>query len=203
MGDDGAHLVLTVEPARRFRPVAKLGRHAGQVMAARGTGGGQFGIGADLGPPALVIGQMPVEQVHPVPGEDVDDARDLLKAPEMARDIEVTAAPAVTRRVLDRARGREAEIRVGEGAVQHLRQRDQPVTAPGLGAGAERDVSAEIQPIAFGWKGRIPGKGKRAAARRGRAGTACAPPGTAAHAAHRPKASAAGRPARFPRLHGA
>ena len=73
MGDHGAHLVLGIEAAARFRRVAQLGQHAGAVIAARGANRGQFGIGKDLGPPAFVIGQVPMKNVHLVPGEDVDD----------------------------------------------------------------------------------------------------------------------------------
>ena len=87
---------------------------------------GQLRILLDLHPPALVVGQVPVQGVELVQGHLVDDLLDLVHAPEMARRVEHEATPAEARCVLD-AHGRQrdrlgvveaGQLQQGHGAVE-------------------------------------------------------------------------------------
>lgn len=105
--DHIADLVLRVEPSvRRLVIAAGLVVLAARVLAdqragAHRTDARKFGIFHDLDPPALVIGQMPVENIHLVQGEQVQHTLHLLHRKEMPRDIEHHPAVAHPRTVLD------------------------------------------------------------------------------------------------------
>ena len=100
MGDDPRVVGVRVEAALA---AADLGR---------GAGDGQLRPLGDRDPPALVVGQVQVQDVELVERGEVDQAQDVVDAEEVARDVEHEAAPAVARRVLDHAR-RDRRRRAG------------------------------------------------------------------------------------------
>ena len=75
----------------------------GSVIAALalGTDGGELRILLDFGTPALVVGQVPVEDVHLVDGHQVDHLLYLLDGEEMAAHVEHKAAVCKAWLVLD------------------------------------------------------------------------------------------------------
>ncbi len=108
-------------------------------MAAPGADRRQLGIGVDLDTPGLVVGQMPVEPVELVPGEDLQEPLDLGGPVELPGDIEMDAAPAERRLVADLAPGRKQErLGVLARAAQDLAERDQSVEQAGASAAGDR-----------------------------------------------------------------
>src|SRR5690606_19392952 len=93
-----------VKPAAAFGPRTeqRRDRHA---VATPGGVPRQFGIGVDLDPPRLVVAEVPVQDIELVPGEDGEELLDLLARIKAPRHVEMTAAPAHFRRVLDAAGG--------------------------------------------------------------------------------------------------
>ena len=78
IGHDFADLVLRIVAAVRF--VRILGRGpmvADNRPAAYGTGLGQSRVTANLDPPTLIVGQMPMKDIEFVQGKDVDKPLDL------------------------------------------------------------------------------------------------------------------------------
>ena len=132
-----------------FRVVAARGSRAGaeqrrqrHAVAAPRADLRQFRIGIDLDPPALVVRQVPVETVHLVPGQDVEEPADLGRGVELARHVEMRAAPARFGRILDLAAGgKQKRLRVMPGATQDLAQRDQTVEEAGPGRGLDDDLA--------------------------------------------------------------
>ena len=118
---------LAVVAARRPRPRAEQGRNR-QAVAAPGADRRQLGIGVDLDAPGLVVGEMPVEAVELVPGEDFQEPLDLGGRVELPRHVEMDAAPAERRLVADLAGGRKQEgLGMTARAAQDLAERDQAV----------------------------------------------------------------------------
>ena len=106
-------------------------------------------IGVDLDAPGFVVGQVPVEAVQLVPGEDAQELRDLGRAVELPGDVEMRAAPAERRLVADLALGREQEcLGVLPGAAQDLAERDQAVEQPGARAGTQAGAPSCAKRIA-------------------------------------------------------
>ena len=62
---------------------------------------GELRVPRDLDAPPLVVGEMPVEAIQLMQREKVDVLLHELLGHEMARDIEVGAAPGKPRRILD------------------------------------------------------------------------------------------------------
>ena len=86
---------------------------------------------------------MPVEAVELVPGEDLQEALDLGRRVELPRHVEMDAAPAERRLVVDFAGGRKQEgFGVMARAAQDLAERDQAVEQAIARAGRNRDAVA-------------------------------------------------------------
>ncbi len=58
-----------------------------------GTNTGKFGVFFDFNPPAVIICQMPVKDIHFMHGDQVDVCFNEFFRKEMARDIEMHAPP--------------------------------------------------------------------------------------------------------------
>ena len=63
----------------------------------RGAGHRQLRPGVDLQPPALIVGQVQVQDVELVERGEVDEAQDVVDAEEVPGDVEHDAAPGVPR----------------------------------------------------------------------------------------------------------
>ena len=151
IGDDLADRRLGVVAAHRLGARAEQRGHR-EAMAAPGADLGERRIGLDLDPPGLVIGEMPVEAVQLVPGEDAQEGLDLAGRIELARHVEMRPAPGERRRIADRARGREEKgRRMAEGTAEDLTERDQPIEEAGMAAAGDDDPGrGEIEPVGFG-----------------------------------------------------
>ncbi len=123
---DVADFVLSVEAA-----VARAAR-----FDPPGTDGGQARILANLDPPTLIVGQMPVQYIELVPGHPVDHGANEGGRLKMPRGVEHQAAPSVLRRIAN-ALHRDA---AGIGARrQQLPESDGAVEQTRRGAGGDRD----------------------------------------------------------------
>jgi hypothetical protein len=102
---DLSHVVLGVEARMRDAGESALlwiGRARREhAVPARRADPGELRVPPDLDPPALVIGEMPVEDVQLVQSEEVDVLEHGLPRHEVPADVQVAAAPIKTRRVLD------------------------------------------------------------------------------------------------------
>ena len=121
VGDDPRVVGVRVEAALA---AADLGRGAGHR---------QLRPGVDLQPPALVVGQVQVQDVELVERGEVDEAQDVVDAEEVARDVEHDAAPGVAR-----ARPRS---RSGTDVAPELAQRRARPRTAGLVGGGDEDVT--------------------------------------------------------------
>ena len=65
----------------------------------------EFGVAFDLDAPTLIVREMPMKSVELVGGQDIDIAFDLLDRKEVAHHVEVCAAIAEIRGILNRAAG--------------------------------------------------------------------------------------------------
>jgi hypothetical protein len=88
--DDLANVVLRIKPAVSlavilFRLLARM-THEGLLSPAADLR--QLGIFLDLDPPSLIIGQVPMEDVHFVQGHQVQKPLDELLRLEMSRAVE-------------------------------------------------------------------------------------------------------------------
>lgn len=91
VADDLADLLLRVEPAVGFAVVNALFVlvvASDERFRTPGPDLGEQRIFFDLDPPALIVGQMPVEFVDLVQREDVDVGLHVLDREEMAADVE-------------------------------------------------------------------------------------------------------------------
>src|SRR5690606_31629651 len=79
---------------------------------------GELRVLPDLHAPALVVGQVPVQDVELVQGHRVDDLLDLVHAPEVARGVHHEAAPGKARRILDAHRRKPGAGRIDGGQLQ-------------------------------------------------------------------------------------
>ena len=170
VGNDVGDLFLGVVAAVRARLSAgriDAGIAAGDAAAADL---GQARVFPDLDAPALVVGQVPVEDVELVQGHRVEHALDLVHAVEVPGRIEHVAAPAKARRVLDPQRGhRGVAAGLAGGGLDQLPQRDRTVVQAGRVAGDQVDVLfVDGQAVAFG--GDVQGRIKREPDARGRVG---------------------------------
>ena len=152
IGDDVGDLLLAVVAAVGTRQSAgriEAGIAAGDAAAAHF---GQARVLLDFDAPALVVGQVPVEEVELVQRHRVEHALDLVHAVEVPGRIEHVAAPAKARRVLDPQRG-QVEIAAGSagGGLDQLPQRERTVIQAGRVAGDHRDaLGIDGQAIALG-----------------------------------------------------
>ena len=88
----------------------------------------QLGVFFDLDAPALILGEVPVEAVHLVQGEDVDEFFDLVRGPEIAAGVEHASAVFEERTVFHRHDGQDAvavhdELAQALQAVEHALRR--------------------------------------------------------------------------------
>ena len=109
---------------------------------ATATHRSEFGIFGDLDAPALVVRQVPVQAVHLVEGEHVDDALHLCLVEEVARHVEHVAAVAEQGLVVDVKSGHTPIGRGGgsagkEGGGQQLAERLQTVEETGARRSAD------------------------------------------------------------------
>jgi hypothetical protein len=97
------------------------------VPLRHGADFGQQGIFFDLDPPALVFRQVPVEIVHFMQGDIVDESFDEFDGKEMPADVEVQAAPGKAGIVVD-----------GDGGDEKCRSPTSLWLTPGLWPGRDR-----------------------------------------------------------------
>src|SRR5260370_16904476 len=99
-------ILLRVEAAVRLAIEAPLGRGAvgrsDERLAAPGAPFREAWVLPDGDPPALVVGQVPLQPVELMEREEVDELLHELLRHEVTRDVQVHAAPAEARVVLDR-----------------------------------------------------------------------------------------------------
>ncbi|CAM3661088.1 hypothetical protein STAL104432_27240 [Streptomyces albus] len=105
VGDDLAQVVLGVVAAVRAFVPQRRGTVPDAGAGPPGAGPGEARIAVDLDAPALVVGQVEVEDVELVGGEQVEDAQDTVLGQEVPGDVQHQAAPGVAGRVLDAAGG--------------------------------------------------------------------------------------------------
>lgn len=120
VGDDFADVVLRVETAVRGL-VPQFGG-AVAVFGARAPGAhfGEPGVALDLDAPALVVGEVEVEDVQFVGGQQIEHAQHAVLGHEMPRHVEHQTTPAEARAVLDLG---EPDLR-GGGAFPRARRAD-------------------------------------------------------------------------------
>ena len=105
---DLADLFLGVEsPVGRSVVFGRIGVVAHDRLPAHRPDAGQFGVFLDFDAPALIFGQVPVETVHLVQGEDVDEFFDLVRGPEVAAGVEHASAVPEERTVFHRHGGQD------------------------------------------------------------------------------------------------
>ena len=114
LGHDGDEAIL--------RERDHLARGGLRVRAAGGARG-QLGMRADREAEALVVGQVPVEDVEPVEREEVDVALDEILVEEMPGDVEVHRAVAIRGSVLDVEARERGNADVGRGRRERDRSR--------------------------------------------------------------------------------
>ncbi|MND88729.1 hypothetical protein D3C80_807610 [compost metagenome] len=152
VGNDPAHVVLGVIARNRFGPVAKL-RQKWCIRTTGRTHGGQQRIGLDFKTPCLVIRQVPMEPVHAQPCENIDEPHHIAGRIKLPRDIQMAAAPAVTRRIADAAGRREPEFGIDTRAMQQLRQNRQAILQTGSGRIFHNNrFSGKGETITFGFQ---------------------------------------------------
>ena len=100
VADDVADLVLGVEEGAVFAACAvePHRRPAVRVRLARGAGLGQLRIAVDLEPPAVAVGEVPVEDVELVLVHEVERLLDVVDVEEVAAYVQHVAAPGEARR---------------------------------------------------------------------------------------------------------
>ena len=130
MPDQPVDIGPAVEPAISLcrEPVLRQQRLVGP---APGGNIGQFRIGGDFQPPALVIAQMQMQHVQLQPGHNIGKAHQFVQSSEMPDNIHMRAAPVESRRIIDPPlRGDPVQFRVRPCAMNDLCQRDKSVKSP-------------------------------------------------------------------------
>ena len=107
-GDEGPHVPGRIDPAVAGEAAAEE-RRDGEAVAAPRRDRRELGIAGDVEPPALVVAEVEVEHVQLVPGEAVDEPRDLVRRIELPGDVEMRATEGEARRIVDEAELREDE----------------------------------------------------------------------------------------------
>ena len=111
-----------------------------------GPHGGKFGVLLDFGTPSLVVGQVPVEDVHLVDGHDVEHLLDFLHAEEVPADVEHKAAVCKAgvvgygghgKEILRPFGSRDAQGHIGG---EHLADAEQTIIETLAGEGCERNA---------------------------------------------------------------
>ena len=105
-------------------------RHVGMIHAP-GTRAGEFRILPDLDAPTLIIGEVPMETIHLIPGHQVDVLTDDLGPEEMTAHIEMKPAPSEPGPVLHR-HADHLQGCIGADGWKRLQQRLHPVKDTGL-----------------------------------------------------------------------
>ena len=95
-----------------------LGDRGIVTATALGTDGGEERILLNLGTPALVVGQVPVEDVHLVDGHQVYHLLDFVYGKEVAADVQHKATVGKTGLVIDSCHGK----RIGDASLAGLAQ---------------------------------------------------------------------------------
>src|SRR5207237_5814029 len=146
---DLADIVLRVETAVWFAGELAEGRilrsRSGHRVLAECADGGQLRVLLDLDAPALVLGQMPVEDVELVQREEIDVLEDEFLRHEVAAHVEMAPAPGEARPILDlerrnrpgRSGDRGAPVNVGR---EELAQCLRAVAYPGRFGSADRPL---------------------------------------------------------------
>src|SRR5438046_1319293 len=156
---DLPHVVLRVETAvrfaRKFASRRVLRSWRGHRILAERADGGELRVLLDLDAPALVLGEMPVEDVELVQREEIDVLEDEFLRHEMAAHVEMAPAPGEARPILDlkrryrpgRSGDRGAPVNVGR---EELAQCLRAVAYPGRFGSADRDlVSGDGEAVAL------------------------------------------------------
>jgi RNA polymerase sigma-32 factor len=115
----------------------------------------QARVALDLDAPAVIVGQVQLQNVELVERHQVEHLEDELLGQEVPRDVDEQAAPGEARRIFD-GDARHAPARVADGGApedlrwHQLEQRLDSVKRPGRGARADRDAAdRDIELIAF------------------------------------------------------
>ncbi len=136
--NDAAHLVLGVVAA-----VARAVR-----IDAPGAHGSQAWMLADFEPPALIVGQMPVQHIELMPGHPVDHGANGGGGLKVPGGVEHQASPGVRRCIADGLRGNLPGIAARR---QQLPESDGAVEQSGRRARRNSDLPRrDLDPIAFG-----------------------------------------------------
>ena len=125
----------------------------------------QLRIFPDFDAPALVVGQVPVEDVHLVERQEIDVFLDELHGEEMPRDVEVHSPPGEPRGVHHRNAGDDPVdllfVLRGAAGAEHLgreqlEERQRAVRQPGGRIGADQDVVlVDHEPVSLGTEFRL------------------------------------------------
>ena len=147
---DIAHLVLRVETTVADR-LSCFRVDAGRTRRnAPSADLGQAWIFPDLQSPALVVGQVPLQDIELVQGHCIDEQLDLVRCLHVPRGIEHQAAPGKSRLVFDVLRpqpGRPAPRRVGRCQLQQTGCAVEQAVR--LAGGNADGVARHIQHVAF------------------------------------------------------
>ncbi len=134
---------------------------------------GEPGPGGDLDAPALVVGQVEVDDVEPVDPGPLDHGEHELLGLEVPGDVDVDASPAQARGVVDRD-ARDHRLGGGGGAEgvggQELAERGDAAGDPGGMGGGEVDAAVvDAEPVGLGLARQVRGPGAFEAQPHGRA----------------------------------
>jgi len=122
IGHDLADLILGIEAPMWLAVILGVpARAADQGLGPPGPHLGELGVLADLDPPALVVGQVPVEPVHLVQGQEVDVLQYEFLGHEVAGHVQVHAPPTEPGLVFDLHAGDPPRDRLGPGPAEDLR----------------------------------------------------------------------------------
>ena len=150
IGDEAAHLVLSIEAAVAGGPAGlgiaarRAGRHA------PGAFRGQLRVLLDLQPPALIVDQVPVQDIELVGGHGVEDRLDRLDALEVAGAVQHEAAPGEAGRVVD-ADGRQQSRALGRVGHGQLPDADRAIEQAGaLGSGDDDAGRVDVEVVGLG-----------------------------------------------------
>ena len=157
VGHDIANLVLRIEirAVLLVGPILAVFQIGIIGIGARSSHGRQFRIFLHFDAPALVVGQVPVEEIHLVISHDAQHLLDFLDREEVAAHVEHETAIGEARRVVDGNAGN----RVGRAGIefldehvarQHFLDTLQTVEKAFHGAGLQRDsVFGDHEDVTF------------------------------------------------------
>ena len=124
-------------------------RHAADAREAR--------VFADLEAPALVVREVPVQDVELVPGHPVEHRLHELRGLEVTRGVEHQAAPRIRGGVVDDLRAQLAGAAAGR---QELPERDRTIKEAGAGGGGDSyTAGCGFEVVALRCQARLPIEG--------------------------------------------